>query len=173
VKNPLSGTKYANVTATLALVVALGGTGYAAATIGTSDIKDNAVTSAKIKNSNVKTRDIRNNAVKSAKVKDYSLSNQDVGVLFAQINSDGTTANSSGGVTSFGVFTGAYAVNFDRNVADCAFVATIAGPGDNTAGPGQVDVADLPEGLGNGVFVRTTNSNGGFVNTSFNLIVVC
>jgi len=49
---------YANITATLALVVALGGTGYAAATIGTSDIKKNAVTSAKIRNNQVKAPDV-------------------------------------------------------------------------------------------------------------------
>ena len=45
---PLSFISYANVTATLALVVALGGTGYAATRIGTDNIEDGAVTSAKL-----------------------------------------------------------------------------------------------------------------------------
>ena len=45
---PLSFLSYANVTATLALVVALGGTGYAATRIGTDNIEDGAVTSAKL-----------------------------------------------------------------------------------------------------------------------------
>ena len=45
---------YANVTATLALVLALGGTSYAAAklapnSVGTAQIKNNAVTTAKVK----------------------------------------------------------------------------------------------------------------------------
>jgi hypothetical protein len=77
-KNPLSGARYANVAATLALVVALGGTSYAAATIGTGDIKDNAVTSAKIKNKNVKTADLKGSAVNSAKIKNNGVRDKDV-----------------------------------------------------------------------------------------------
>ncbi|MFN7149604.1 MAG: hypothetical protein ACK4V6_08985 [Microthrixaceae bacterium] len=69
-RNPLRGARYANVTATLALVVALGGTSYAAATIGTADIKKSAVTSAKIKNGNVKAADLRGGAVTSVKIRD-------------------------------------------------------------------------------------------------------
>ncbi len=49
--------------AILALVAATGGLGYAAGQIGTSQIKNNAVTSAKIKNSNVKSPDIKNSGV--------------------------------------------------------------------------------------------------------------
>jgi hypothetical protein len=41
---------YANVVATLALVFALGGTAYAAATVGTADIQDGAVTTPKLAN---------------------------------------------------------------------------------------------------------------------------
>lgn len=60
--------RYANVTATLALMIALGGTSYAAITlpknsVGTKQIRNNAVTGAKI----------RANAVTSSKVKDHSL----------------------------------------------------------------------------------------------------
>lgn len=77
-RNPLRGARYANVTATLALVVALGGTGYAVGTIGTNDLKPNAVTSAKIKNGHVKAPDIKGNAVRSAQVKDGSLTGSDV-----------------------------------------------------------------------------------------------
>lgn len=54
----LSG-RYAAVTSTLALVVALGGTGYAAGLIGTSQIKNNAVTSPKIKNDTVTGKDVK------------------------------------------------------------------------------------------------------------------
>lgn len=60
--------RYANVTATLALVVALGGTGYAAIklpanSVGSKQLKPRAVTGS----------DIRINAVTSAKVKNGSL----------------------------------------------------------------------------------------------------
>jgi hypothetical protein len=54
---------YSNVLATAALFAALGGTGYAAATIGTAQLKNNAVTGPKL----------ANNAVNSAKVRDGSL----------------------------------------------------------------------------------------------------
>ncbi|HET9103668.1 MAG TPA: collagen-like protein [Solirubrobacteraceae bacterium] len=67
-----SRLSYANVVATIALFVALGGTGYAAVRLA-----KNSVTSASIKNGQVKTVDLANNAVTSAKVKDFSLLAQD------------------------------------------------------------------------------------------------
>ena len=45
-----------------ALVVALGGTSYAAATIGTSDLEPNAVTSGKIKNEAIVSNDVADGA---------------------------------------------------------------------------------------------------------------
>ncbi|MGH2841677.1 MAG: hypothetical protein ACRDKY_12720, partial [Solirubrobacteraceae bacterium] len=64
------GTRYANVTSTLALVVALGGTGaYAANTIGSKDIR----------NGQVKGADLGRDAVTSAKVKNRSLRAADFG----------------------------------------------------------------------------------------------
>lgn len=68
----LTGRSYANVTSTLALVVALGGTGYAAVTL-----PRNSVGSAQLKRSAVATSDIRSNAVTSSKVKDGSLRRSD------------------------------------------------------------------------------------------------
>jgi hypothetical protein len=69
---------YANVMATLAMFVALGGGAYAAATIGAADIKRNAVRPKHIKPNTVKSRhisrgavdsaDIRNNAVTTGKI---------------------------------------------------------------------------------------------------------
>jgi hypothetical protein len=47
-----------NVPGYLALFLALGGTAYAAGRIGTADLKDNAVTSAKIANGQVKVGDL-------------------------------------------------------------------------------------------------------------------
>ena len=42
----------------MALFVALGGIGYAAATVGTGDLKNGAVTSKKIKNGTIKKKDL-------------------------------------------------------------------------------------------------------------------
>lgn len=71
-------TPAAMLVAVLALLVAGGGIGYTAAKIGTSDLKDNAVTSRKIKNGNVRTGDLGPDAVNGAKVRDFSLSPNDL-----------------------------------------------------------------------------------------------
>ena len=62
-----SNGRYANVTATMALVVALGGSAYAANTIRSSDIK----------NGQVKGVDLANNAVTSGKVRNGTLLSKD------------------------------------------------------------------------------------------------
>jgi Collagen triple helix repeat (20 copies) len=58
---------FPNVTSLIALIVAMGGTSYAAATIGSDDIQDNAVRS----------RDIRNDQITGKDVRDRSLSAKD------------------------------------------------------------------------------------------------
>jgi hypothetical protein len=63
---------YANVVASLALFVALGGSGYAAVTLS-----KNSVGSKQIKNGAIKNADLAKNAVTSAKVKDGSLLSAD------------------------------------------------------------------------------------------------
>jgi hypothetical protein len=68
---------YANVAATLALFVALGGTSYAALTITGKNIKNSSLTGADIKNSSLKTSDIKNNSLKTSDIKNSSLLAQD------------------------------------------------------------------------------------------------
>ena len=58
----ISSGRYAAVTSTLALVIALGGTSYAAAKITGRDIKDNTVTTADVKNHNLKLKDLSSSA---------------------------------------------------------------------------------------------------------------
>ena len=61
---------YANIVASLALFLALGGVGYAAATIGSGQIKNNTVRSKDIRNKTVVGKDVKNNALGSAQVKE-------------------------------------------------------------------------------------------------------
>jgi len=61
---------YANVMATLAMFVALGGGAYAAATIGSSDIKKRAVRAKHIKTSAVKGRQIKAGVVGTSELRD-------------------------------------------------------------------------------------------------------
>jgi hypothetical protein len=70
--------KYSNVAASAAVIVALGGGAYAATQVGTGQIKNNAVTNAKL----------HKDAVTSAKVKNGSLVLKDLGGV-----------NASGGIT--------------------------------------------------------------------------
>src|SRR3712207_1551617 len=72
------------ILALVALVAAAAGVGYAAATIGTAQLKDNAVTAPKIKKNAVTTKKIKNNAVKGSKVKDRSLAVADLPAQEAQ-----------------------------------------------------------------------------------------
>ena len=64
--------------ALLALFVALGGSAYAAAKIGSRDIKTGAVGTRAIANNSIRSGDIRNGVVTSQDVKDNSLTNADI-----------------------------------------------------------------------------------------------
>ncbi len=72
-----SGT-VALVIALLALVASAAGAGYAAGQIGTTDIKNNAITANKIKKNAVTGKKIKKNAVTSAKIKDGTLTASDL-----------------------------------------------------------------------------------------------
>lgn len=181
-----SHVTYANVTATLALVVALTtGTAYAAATVTSADIVNgtvaqvdvaaNSLGTRVIKDGGVKAQDLRDGAVGASQVADFTLTNEDVGVLFAQVAADGTlSGSSSAGVTSSKIVgsPGAYFVDFSRDVAACAFVATI-GPAGTGSAEGIVDVADR-SGNAEAVFVGTADvATGAAADLPFQLIVVC
>lgn len=60
-----SRLSYANVVASLALFVALGGTGYAAVTITGKDVKNNSLTGKDIKNSSLGGADVKNGSLLS------------------------------------------------------------------------------------------------------------
>lgn len=76
---------HATVAAYLALFVALGGTAYAVATVGSSDIQNNAIHSWHIAPGQVKKSDIHTNAIDSSKVVDGSLSLADLNVTVTTV----------------------------------------------------------------------------------------
>lgn len=49
---------YANVVSTVCLFLLLGGSSYAAVKVGTRDLRNDSVTTAKIKNGTIQTRDV-------------------------------------------------------------------------------------------------------------------
>ena len=167
-----------------ATVLAVFGTGTAVAggLITSAKIKNNTVKSIDVRNNNLKGvdvldggltgADLANNSVTGADIVNGSLSNQDVNVLFASVNADGTVANSSGGVTVSKPATGRYAVRFSQNIKECAFTATPA----NTAGPfvpiGVIGIGDElnhPEGA----YVWTMDTAEADQDMGFHLVVVC
>ncbi len=68
----------AMVVALIALFVAIGGVSWAAATIGTNDIQNGAVTAKKLHKKSVTRKKIKKNAVNGKKVKDDSLTGNDI-----------------------------------------------------------------------------------------------
>jgi len=68
----------AMIVACVALFAGTSGVGYAAGTIGSGQIKNNAVLSKHIKNGQVKQQDLRDGAVNASKVADSSLTGADI-----------------------------------------------------------------------------------------------
>ena len=58
-----NGLSYANVVATLALFVALGGSAYAVKQIGSGAIRDNSIRSRDVRDNTLRSRDIRNHTL--------------------------------------------------------------------------------------------------------------
>lgn len=80
---PARHINYANVVATMALFIALGGISWAAATapnnsVAAKSIKKNAVTNSKIKNNAVTSRKIKSSSVLSSDVKNDALTGEDI-----------------------------------------------------------------------------------------------
>jgi hypothetical protein len=130
---------------------------------GDQDIIDNTIS----------TFDIATNAIDSDEVLDFGLSNQDVGVLFAQVNSNGTIANSSGGgVTSLRLGVGTYEVDFGRTISGCAFVTTQGEAGVGGASGAIMGVTDRAGNL-EAVFATARDAAGALADRAFQLVVVC
>ena len=158
----------------------------AANAINSTKIAANAVTSAKVLDGTLGTQDIANgsllfgdfapnafaNAIDSNDVVDFGLSNEDVGVLFAQVNADGTIANSSGGVTGSNLAPGIYEVDFGRDISACAFVMTEGEAGAGSAGGAITGVTDR-SGNVEAVFATTRTDANVLANRFFQLVVVC
>lgn len=68
-----SNGRYANVTATLALVIALGGTSYAAISITGKNIRNNTITSADIRNGTIRGADVAASSITSGKIRNGNL----------------------------------------------------------------------------------------------------
>ncbi len=100
-------------------------------------------------------------------------------VVYACVNADGTLSpNQRFGAVSSGPLgvldSGIYEVIFNRNVRDCAYLATIGlcGFTGSTFPPGEISTVGRLTDV-NGVYVRTTDSAGAPQNKPFYLEVQC
>jgi len=134
---------YANVTATLALFIALGGTSYAAITlpknsVGSKQIRKGAVRASELRSSAVSSRSIRNRAVRTS---DLALSTRSslrgaqgppgpagppAPSLRAVINSAGVRVAGNADRSSHAGGSNEYRIDFARDLGGCVFTATLA-----------------------------------------------
>ena len=190
-----SRLSYANVTATLALFLALGGTSYAVVllprdSVGRAQIRSRAVGSAELGGNAVSSRAIRDRAIL---LRDISPSARAAlqgavgatgpigpkgdpgppGIAFhAAVNSAGGlvrgNATAGGNAPGDGVFT----VEWAQDVSGCQSVATLArvtGGAVEDPPAGRINVRPA----GRGVEVRTYGSDGASTDLPFNVVVVC
>jgi hypothetical protein len=185
---------YANVVASLALFVALGGTGYAAITLPRDSVGSNQIRSRAVGSSELKSSAVTSRAIKSRSVALSDLTVSARASLRGQTGPAGATgpagpagvtlraAVPSGGSVQRGNAVSAahtginneYRVTFDRDVSGCVATATLAtvptsGGADQPAA-GRITVnQDQPTS----VLVRTFAADGSAAEQPFNLVLAC
>lgn len=175
----LDRLSYANVVATLALFIALGGTSYAAIklpknSVGSTQIKTGAVHTAEIFNGTIRLGDISKSAQAALRGQTGAQGPQGpAGATavrhFAAVNAAGTfvrgDAKSGGSDTGIGT----YVVGFAEKVSGCAYSATLGTTDASTVPPGRITVNDHDGSVG----VQTYDASGAAANLPFHLIVAC
>jgi hypothetical protein len=98
-------------------------------------------------------------------------SNLGTAQLFAVINANGSVSRGKGEASAVRVSSGYYRVGFYRNIAACAYVATVGG----VAAEVVTCIANVTRMAGNNsnVLVRTFALNGTAADRSFHLYIDC
>jgi hypothetical protein len=142
---------YANVMATIAVFVALGGTSYAVATgsIDSREIKDNTVRSKDIRNNQVRTQDVRNNHLRGRDIRNNTLTGGDIDEGSLDTVANATTAANASNATNSGQLGGKTASAFLQFNGAIPSGTTVIGnwsasPSGDGAGAVGFDEIDLP-----------------------------
>lgn len=142
-------------------------------TITSADVLNETLTNADLATDSVQATEVADNSIDAGEIVDFGLTNEDIGVLEAEVNGDGTLASSDHfGTTSTSLGTGTYQVNFGLNVSFCTPVVSQGEAGVGGAGGAIVGVTDRA-GNANAFFVTTRDSAGSLINTAFHIVVVC
>jgi hypothetical protein len=171
---------YANVTATLALFIALGGTSYAAITlpknsVTSKQIRAGAVRSSEIRNKTIRLSDISTNTRAALRGQQGPSGPAGTPAMreYSRVSSGGGSSGTDDGVTHNGG-TNLYSVRFKRDVSSCAYSATLAavqaGPTLEEPPAGRITVASSG---GPNVTVKTFDAAGNPVPAPFHLLVAC
>jgi hypothetical protein len=179
---------YANVMATIAVFIALGGTSYAV-----SQLPRNSVGPKQIRAGSVGASELHGGAVRSSKIRDRSVALRDVSLaareslrgqegpagppgprgfeFSAAVKATGEYVRTRGISTPNAghLQTGHYSVRFNSDVSQCYAVASVAGLGGTEPENGEI-VTSIANEV---VTVRTRNSSGAPTDLPFHLIVSC
>jgi hypothetical protein len=141
------------------------------------DLASNSVGTSEIQTDGVQASEIANDSIDAGEIVDFTLTNQDVQVLFAEVNANATLANQCLGcgvtVTRVGaVGNGNYEVDFGRDIdTTCTAVGTL-GTATTVTQVGEISVVDRG-GDQNALFVETNTSAGANADLAFRVILVC
>jgi hypothetical protein len=169
------------VVAGVALLVALADTGWATVSqlvprnsVGTAQLKRNAVTSLKIRNGQVRLVDLARSARRPGPRGPAGPPGPAGGVtrLWAVVNGTGSIARGAGTTSAGRLGAGVYEVVFGQNVGNCVFVASVGDSGEGTGLSGSA-MTTRRAGNANAVRVETRNLAGAAADRAFHLVVVC
>jgi hypothetical protein len=169
------------VVASLALLIALAETGWATVSqlvprnsVGTAQLRNNAVTSAKIRNGQIRLADLHRTARRPGPRGPAGPAGPAGAVtrLWAVVNGSGSIARGAGTTSAGRLGAGVYEVVFNQNVQNCVYVASVGDPGEAT-GPNGAAMTTRRAGNPNGVRVETRNLGNALADRAFHLIVVC
>ena len=170
---------YANVMATIAVFIALGGSSYAALSlprnsVGSKQIRKGAVGTSELRDRGVRLRDISTSARKSLRGATGQQGpvgppGQPAAKFFAAVSASGALVR--GNATSGGRAgtAGSYVVGFASSVSACAYTATLGTTDGSSVPPGRITVNDQ----GGRVGVQTFDASGAPADLPFHLVIAC
>jgi hypothetical protein len=179
------------VVASLALAVALGGTGYAAVvlpanSVGTAQLRDGAVVGSKVKAHSLNAASFRPGQLPQGPPGAQGAQGP-VGLagpagpqggkgdpatkLWAVVRNDGGIVKQSGGVAvNKPAGSGLYTVTFPQGVSDCAPIVTLSGTG---SAPDEGSASATAGTQAAQLTVQTLNTSGGHSDKTFSIAVFC
>lgn len=176
------------VVSSLALAVALGGTGYAAVvlpanSVGTAQLRNGAVVGSKVKAHSLNASSFRPGGLPKGPKGDVGPTGlagpagpqggkgDPATKLWAVVRNDGGIVKQSGGVAvAKPAGSGLYTVTFPQSVGDCAPIVTLSGTG---SAPDEGSASATPGTQAAQFTVQTLNSGGGHSDKTFAIAVFC